>query len=73
MNNPILDELDVLDTIISSIAILSNPDWAEKRKTPQDALDEIHDLTSIVIGDVMKRISERAPLPTPPALEERRG
>lgn len=59
MNSPLFDECDVLDTIISSIAILSNPDWTDKRKTPQAALDEIHDLTSSVIGGVMKRIEAR--------------
>lgn len=59
MTSPLFDEFDVLDTVISSIAILSNPDWTDKRKTPQAALDEIHSLTSAVIGGVMKRIAER--------------
>lgn len=65
MTSPLFDEYEALDVIVSSIAILSNPDWTDKRKTPQVALDEIHDLTSAVIGGVMKRISARTPSPNP--------
>lgn len=51
---------ETMDTIVSSIAALSNPDWTEKRKAPEATLDEIHNLTCLVIGGVLQRMAGMA-------------